>query len=63
MQIPSKIDPEGDRKQDLQMQVGMEFGWLLDRFWVDFGSQVGAKLAPKSVQDGIEIDIRTWSKN
>ena len=40
------------------MQVGMEFGWLLARFWVDFGRQA----APKSVQDGLEIDIKTWSK-
>ena len=26
----------------------MAFGWLLDRVWVDFGGQVGAKLALKS---------------
>ena len=36
----------------------MGFGWLLDRLWVDFGGQVGAKLAPKSVQEGVETDVK-----
>ena len=30
------------------MQVGLEFGPLLGRFWVDFGSKLEGKLAPKS---------------
>ena len=34
------------------MQVGLEFGALLDRFLVDFGAKLGGKLVPKSVQEG-----------
>ena len=34
------------------MQVGLEFGALLDRFLVDFGAKLGGKLDPKSVQEG-----------
>ena len=30
------------------MQAGMDFGWLLDWFWMDFGRVLGAKLEPKS---------------
>ena len=37
----------------------MDLGWLLDRLWVDFGGQVGAKLAPKSAQEGLETDVKT----
>ena len=40
----------------------MDFGWLLDRVWVDFGGQVGAKLAPKSVQEGVETDVEKQDK-
>ena len=48
------------------MQVGMDFGWLLDRFLVDFGLKLGvklgAKLAPKSekkrCQDDVNKNIR-----
>ena len=36
----------------------MDFEWLLDRLWVDFGGQVGAKLAPKSVQEGVKTDVK-----
>ena len=34
------------------MQVGLEFGALLDRFLVDFGAKLGGKFVPKSVQEG-----------
>ena len=40
----------------------MDFGWLLDRVWVDFGGQVGAKLAPKSVQEGFKTDVKKLIK-
>ena len=33
---------------DDKMDVGMDVGWLLDRFLVDFGTILGGKLAPKS---------------
>ena len=36
----------------------MNFGWLLDRIWIDFGCQVGAKLALKSVQEGVKTDVK-----
>ena len=34
---------------DDQMAVGMDVGWLLGRFWEDFGCQVGAKILKKSI--------------
>ena len=36
----------------------MGFGQLLDRFWTDFGSILEAKLALKSVQEGIKPDVK-----
>ena len=41
----------------------MDFEWLLDRLWLDFGGQVGAKLAQKSAQEGVETDVKNMSKN
>ena len=29
---------------DDKMEVGMDFGWLLDRLLVDFGTKLGGKL-------------------
>ena len=31
---------------DDKMDVGMDFGWLLDRFLKDFGTKLGGKLGP-----------------
>ena len=31
---------------DDKMEVGMDVGRLLDRFWIDFGPILGGKLAP-----------------
>ena len=31
---------------DDKMEVGMDVGRLLDRFWIDFGTILGGKLAP-----------------
>ena len=43
----SKIDEKSIQKAiENKMQVGMGFGWLLDRFLVDFGSKLGGKLGP-----------------
>ena len=39
----------------------MSFGWLLDPSWTDFGGQVGAKLAPKSVQERVKTDVEKQS--
>ena len=52
------------------MQVGMDFGWLLDRFLRDLGPklgvQVGTKLAPKSeemgYQDDVKESLKTWRR-
>ena len=45
-----------------KIQFGIDFGWLLDRFWYDFGCQVEAKLAPswvqKSVQEEFESNVK-----
>ena len=44
------------------MQVGLGFGALLERFLVDFGSQVGrqvgTKLTPKSGKKGSQDDVK-----
>ena len=47
---------------DDKMDVGMGFGWLLDRFLVGLGDQVGrqvrVKLAPKSYKMGYQDDVK-----
>ena len=40
----------------------MDFGCLLDRFWVNFGSQVEPKLVPKSLQNGIQSEVKNGQK-
>ena len=42
----------------VKMQVGMDFGWLLDRFWMDFGRVLGAKLDQKSNKNRCKIDMK-----
>ena len=42
-QKSTKIDKKGIENI---MQVGLEFGTLLGRFLVDFGTNLGAKLEP-----------------
>ena len=44
------------------MQVGMDFGWLLDRFLVDLGPKLGAKLGPSWHQNRKKSDAKTMSK-
>ena len=41
----------------------MDFGWLLDRVWVDFGIQVGAKLGPCWAYVGSWAPQKEHSKN
>ena len=52
---------------DDKMDVGLGFGWLLDRFLVDFGTKLGGKLEPSWHQNLIKWDTKTmskdWSKN
>ena len=51
-QVEAKIDqnsiPKGIKSK---MQLSIDFWWLLDRFFLDFGGQVGTKLAPKSIKN------------
>ena len=45
------------------MQVGLEFGSLLGRFSVDFGSKLGGKLMPSWYQNRKNEGPKTMSKN
>ena len=44
------------------MQVGLAFGTLLGRFWVDFGSKLGGKLGPSWHQNAKNEGPKTMSK-
>ena len=46
-----------------KMQVGMDFGWLLDRFLVDLGAKLGVKLRPSWHQNRRKWGTKTMSKN
>ena len=40
---PQQIDQKAIQKAiENKMEVGMDFGWLLDRFLVDFGPKLGS---------------------
>ena len=45
-----------------KMQVGLEFGGLLGRFLVDFGSKLGGKLRPSWHQNQKNEGPKTMSK-
>ena len=62
-----KIDQKSIQKSiENKMQVGMDFGWLLDRFLTDFEPKLGVKLAPKSeemgYQDDVKKSLKIWSR-
>ena len=48
---------------DDKMDVGMDLGWLLDRFLMDFGTMLGGKLAPSWCQNPKNKGTKTRSKN
>ena len=48
---------------DYKMEVGMDVGWLLDRFLVDLGANLGGKLAPSWCQNQKNEGTKTRSKN
>ena len=48
---------------DDKMEVGMDFGWLLDRFLMDFGAKLGVKLGPSWHQDRRKWGTKMMSKN
>ena len=45
------------------MQVGMDFGSLLDRFLIDFGPKLEAKLGPSWHQNREKLSTKTMSQN
>ena len=45
------------------MQVGMDFGWLLDRFLMDFEPKLWVKLEPSWHQNRRKWGTKTMSKN
>ena len=58
---PTIDDKSIQRATETKMQVGMDFGWLLDRFLVDLGAKLGAKLGPSWHQNSkimrYQIDV------
>ena len=54
-----KIDKKGIENR---MQVGLEFGPLLGRFLVDFGSKLGGKLRPSWHQNPNNEGTKTMTK-
>ena len=48
---------------DDKMEVGMDLGWPLDYFLVDFGTILGGKLAPSWHQNQKKEGTKTKSKN
>ena len=46
--LEEKINKKSIEKKTIKvkMHVGMDFGWLLGRFLVDFGAKLGGKLEP-----------------
>ena len=48
---------------DDKMEVGMDFGRLLDRFLMGFGNMLGSKLAPCWHQNPKNEGTKTTSKN
>ena len=51
-----KIDKKSARKViDDSIDVELDFGRLLDWFWMDFGRVLGAKMAPKSFKNRPKI--------
>ena len=58
----SKINSKGDRKQDASWDgFWMALGLIFDGFGAQVGSQVGAKLAPKSEEMGYQDDVKKSS--
>ena len=45
------------------MDIGMDIGRLLDRFFNDFGTVLGGKLAPSWHQNPKKESTKTMSKN
>ena len=60
----SNIDQQSIQNEiENKMQVEMDFGWLLDRFLVDFEPKLGAKLGSSWHQNLRKWGTKTMSKN
>ena len=60
---PLKINQQSIQKAiENKMQVGMDSGWLLERFGIDFGSKLGGKLGPSWHQNLKNGGPKTMSK-
>ena len=60
----SQINQKSIRKAiENKMEVGMDFGWLLDRFLVDLGAKLGVKLGPSWHQNRRKWGTKTMSTN
>ena len=46
---------------DDKMDVGMDFGWLLDRFLVDLATKLGGKLLSSWHKNPVKSDTKTSS--
>ena len=59
----SKIDQTSIKKAiKNMMRFWIDFGWLLDRFLVDFGPKLGAKLGPSWHQNSKNEGSKIRSK-
>ena len=60
----SKIDQLSVKKViKNEMRFCIDFGWLLDRFWSDFGPKLGGKMGPSWQQNLKNGSPKTMSKN
>ena len=60
----SKINQKSIQKAiENKMEVGMDFGWLLDRFLVDLGPKLGVKLGPSWHPNRKKWGTKTMSTN
>ena len=62
--LGSKLEPKSTKHLSKRVsKIRNDFEWILDGSWtdfVDFGSQVWAMLALKSIQERVENDVKKW---
>ena len=59
---PKNIQKSIPKAIENKMQVGMDFGWLFDRFLIDFGPKLEVKLGPSWHQNRKKWGTKTMSK-
>ena len=55
LQVGAKIHQNLSKRVS---KIRYDFEWILDGSWTDFGSILEAKLDLKSVQEGVETDVK-----